>query len=59
MNMINQEERPWWQELNLCRGINKDGSRCKRYRAKAYEKQPGDLVIPSMCSLHSNQENSK
>ena len=50
------DDRPWWTWYELCNGLTKKGKRCKRRRMPAYEIEPGNLYIPTVCNLHTEQE---
>jgi hypothetical protein len=49
-------DRCWWEEIEKCKGINKNGSRCNNYARKAMEIEPGHLIVFFTCSKHQDQE---
>ncbi|MBT9161143.1 MAG: hypothetical protein DDT26_02444 [Dehalococcoidia bacterium] len=53
---IDEETRPWWEALTLCRGKTKQNRLCRRTAMRPYEIGPGNLYTPFTCHMHWDQD---
>ncbi len=53
---IDEETRPWWESLTMCRGKTKQNRLCRRRAMRPYEIGPGNLYYPHVCHMHWDQE---
>ncbi|MBT9161345.1 MAG: hypothetical protein DDT26_02650 [Dehalococcoidia bacterium] len=53
---IDEETRPWWESLTMCRGKTKQNRLCRRRAMRPYEIGPENLYYPVTCHLHWDQE---
>jgi hypothetical protein len=51
------EHRVWWEEIERCKGKNKNGSPCHLPTRRGFEISPGNLFVPLTCWRHQEQEN--
>ena len=48
---------PWWERINQCWAMNKNGRRCKNKVRKGFYSEVGECVVFFTCYLHARQEN--